>query len=334
MTDILKYITAAVLLVSFCCGNVYAEESASSNENKNGGSQTASSGTTKEYTGVYKARQIIPNTMAYYCKVSAEEILNDISKLHNCINTIVRNMNDKNASNANQAKEDYKRIRFDELEILAGEATKKGGTIAHYEETINNYDSAAAKAETEHEDSVVTASTMSMVTDVVNSMRDLYAQRLMYLAIDGIQNVDPDVIVDSAEESETGTGTSSSSGTETKTTSGSITTVTSGDGTETESTTTKDTADTIDRGTLDEVVVTNKYDYKKISDNLHKRTNKETGEVDYVDDNGNTVSYSPTNNATETQLGPVYSANSDNDEIPTWESLGSSSWLTGWGSSE
>lgn len=195
MKSICKNIfSTALILISVCvCFGVQAAESGS-------GSSTPD----VNYTGVYKERQIIPNSMAIYCKVNAEDILKDVTKLHNCVNQIIRKMNDSDAAKKAAGIEEYNNIKYDELKNMAAQAVAKSGTIANYEELQNKYAEAMATAKTEHEDSVGVANTLSVLTDVVNSMRDLYAERLRNVAIEGMSAVDPSVIVElnNGEDSE------------------------------------------------------------------------------------------------------------------------------------
>lgn len=189
-----------IFISAVVCGNAQAAESGGS------GTGSSSSATTADvkYTGVYKERQIIPNSMAIYCKVNAEDILKDVTKLHNCVNQIIRKMNDSDAAKKAAGIEEYNNIKYDELKNMAAQAVAKSGTIANYEELQNKYAEAMATAKTEHEDSVGVANTLSVLTDVVNSMRDLYAERLRNVAIEGMTAVDPSVIVElnNSEDSE------------------------------------------------------------------------------------------------------------------------------------
>lgn len=160
-----------------------------------------------QYTGVFNERQIVPNTMAIYCKVNAEDMLKENAKLYNCINDIARKINDSDTSIRAENMQRFDEIRYEELKTMMAQAIAKGAAISNYENIQNELGDATGKTKTEHEDNVAIASATSTLTDVINTMRDLYAERLKNEAITGIQSIDPKVIKDIAEqESEAANG--------------------------------------------------------------------------------------------------------------------------------
>ena len=160
-----------------------------------------------QYTGVFNERQIVPNTMAIYCKVNAEDMLKESAKLYNCINDIARKINDSNTSIRAENLQRFDEIRYEELKTMMAQAIAKGAAISNYENIQNELGDATGKTKTEHEDNVAIASAVGTLTDVINTMRDLYAERLKNEAIAGISSIDPKVIKDIAEqESEAANG--------------------------------------------------------------------------------------------------------------------------------
>ncbi len=155
---------------------------------------------TTNYTGVFNERQIVPNTMAIYCKTNAEDMLKESSKLYNCINDIARSINDKDSSVRAENLQRFSEIRYEELKTMMAQAIAKGAAISNYENIQNELGDATSKTKTEHEDNVAIANATSTLTDVINTMRDLYAERLKNEAISGIQSIDPKVIKDIAEQ--------------------------------------------------------------------------------------------------------------------------------------
>ena len=77
---------------------------------------------------------------------------------------------------------------------MMGQATTKNASIANYQEVQNSVGKAISDTKTEHEDNVGIASSVSVSTDVINTMRDLLVERLKYEAISGIASIDPEVI--------------------------------------------------------------------------------------------------------------------------------------------
>lgn len=163
---------------------------------------------TTNYTGVFNERQIVPNTMAIYCKTNAEDMLKESSKLYNCINDIARSINDKDSSVRAENLQRFSEIRYEELKTMMAQAIAKGAAISNYENIQNELGDATGKTKTEHEDNVAIANATSTLTDVINTMRDLYAERLKNEAISGIQSIDPKVIKDIAEQESAASGDS------------------------------------------------------------------------------------------------------------------------------
>lgn len=154
-----------------------------------------------KYTGIYNDRQIIPNTMAIFCKVNGEDIITDNAKLHNCVNKIIKKLKNENADVAQEGLSDYEKIKYEELKILLSQAIAKGASAANYEEVQDQMGSSVSQGVTEHEDNVGIAMTTSVTTDVINSMREVYAERLKSMAIDGFNYVNADIIEDMVEAS-------------------------------------------------------------------------------------------------------------------------------------
>lgn len=156
----------------------------------------------KVYTGVFNKRQIIPNSMAIYCETNAEDMLKESKKLYDCINKIAKKINDKDSSIRAENLQRYNEIRYEQLKILMADAVAKGATIANYENIQNEIGKATGETRTEHEDNAAIANTVSTLTDVINTMRDLYAERLKSEAITGINSIDTKVITDLIKDDE------------------------------------------------------------------------------------------------------------------------------------
>lgn len=195
-----------------------AGSSGGSGSGSSSGSEKANSTKAEDatkYTGVFNERQIVPNSMAIYCKTNAEDMVKDSKKLYDCINLIAQKINDKDTAVRDENRLHYEEIRYEELKTLMSQAVAKGASISNYEKIQNEIGDASGKTQTEHEDNVAIANTLSTLTDVINTMRDLYAERLKNEAISGISSISPGVIANmaknTAESSESGTKNESSS---------------------------------------------------------------------------------------------------------------------------
>ena len=142
------------------------------------------------YSGLVNGRQVIPNTMAIFCKTNAIDMVKDTGKLYDCINKMVKKIKNKDSLVRQDGLKDWDEIRAEELRSMMAQAVAKGATIANYEEIQNSTGKAVSQTKTEHEDNVAIANTISISTDVMNTMRDLYAERLKYEAISGIKDIE------------------------------------------------------------------------------------------------------------------------------------------------
>lgn len=142
------------------------------------------------YSGLVNGRQVIPNTMAIFCKTNAIDMVKDTEKLYDCINKMVKKIKNKDSLIRQEGLNDWDEIRAEELKAMMSQAVAKGAAIANYEEIQNSTGKAVSQTKTEHEDNVGIANTISISTDVMNTMRDLYAERLKYEAISGIKDIE------------------------------------------------------------------------------------------------------------------------------------------------
>ncbi len=156
----------------------------------------------KQYTGLYNGRQILPDIMARHCRIKGEDVAKDVSLYINCIKQYVSEMNSSNAAAKAKAQEEFEILRYKGLLDAASNAMTKSQSVLNYENTMNKYNKADQDMQTEFDDNHALMATMSFVTDVLNSFRELQAEQLKYLAINGIVNVDPAVVLADEEEEE------------------------------------------------------------------------------------------------------------------------------------
>lgn len=156
----------------------------------------------KQYTGLYNGRQILPDIMARHCRIKGEDVAKDVSLYVDCIKQYVSEMNSSNAAAKAKAQEEFEILRYKGLLDMASNAMTKSQSILNYENTMNEYNKADQDMQTEFDDNHALIATMSFMTDVMNSFRELQAEQLKYLAISGIVNVDPAVVLADEEEEE------------------------------------------------------------------------------------------------------------------------------------
>lgn len=159
-----------------------------------------------EFTGTFNSTQIIPNEMAIFCQINGEDFLKDDTKRNECIDKIALKINNKDSTIRNEGITEYGRIKYAELKTMAGQATAKNAATGNYPEVQNSVGKAISDTKTEHEDNVGIANSISISTDVINTMRDLLIERLKYDAINGIASIDPEVIKEIEANGEASSG--------------------------------------------------------------------------------------------------------------------------------
>ena len=158
------------------------------------------------FTGVYKDKQIIPNLMATLCKMNAEDAVKDNNKLYKCVNQLIIKATHKNAATRDDGVKDLESIRVEELKIMLALAVSKGASIADFEDPengiIKRLSDANDNEQTEHDDNAAIVNTNATLMALINSMRDLYAENLKYVALSNISTISKDVIEDYLTEEE------------------------------------------------------------------------------------------------------------------------------------
>lgn len=163
--------------------------------------------TNVSFSGSYQGAQIIPNEMAIFCQISGEDVYNDVSKIRPCLNSIIAKMHNSDAQAAKEGKEDWERIRLDQLNVVMGDAVAKTAYDADYTKDQNEIQEQGAKTQTEHEDVAAIAYAITSLTDNVSRLISLTAQNLKYGAIEGLALVDPNVAGEVQEDANAEGGT-------------------------------------------------------------------------------------------------------------------------------
>lgn len=184
------------------------------------------------YTGVLENEdnknikyQLIPNEMAVFCETSAEKIANDPLEINRCINKILQKLKNNNAEIQVAGKEEFNKIQIEETERLVAKAVAKSAVVPNYEQIQEDQSEAADNTANEHEDNLLTADSINVYSSFVNSLRDLYTERLKSDALYKLQFIDlnkvQDIIAaetpasDSSSSAQTASSDTQSGGTDT-----------------------------------------------------------------------------------------------------------------------
>ena len=197
------------------------------------------------YSNLYNGRPLFPEAMMIHCKVNAEDIAEDLSKIAECIKQYVKSINNDNATVKSQALHEYDVMRYQALIDSLTAASDKLKSTNNFEDTENQYASAVNDSGTQRDTEAGLANSQAFSTNMINHLRDIYAEYLKLMAIEGIRNINPSAILTEEEYAESKTAVKASAQTESE--AGSVSTETtitpdgSGNGTGTGSGTGADT---------------------------------------------------------------------------------------------
>lgn len=178
------------------------------------------------YSNLYNGRPLFPEAMMIYCKVNAEDLAADLTKIEPCIKKYVKSINNDNSAVKTQGLHDYDVMRYQALNDTLTNATNKLKSIIDFEKTANGYASATNDSNTQRDTEAAIANSQAFSTNVINNLRDLYAEKLKLQALEGIRNIDPSAILTEEEYQESKTSVTGSATTNTENSSfGSDTTI-------------------------------------------------------------------------------------------------------------
>ncbi len=166
------------------------------------------------YSNLYNGRPLLPEAMMIYCKVNAEDIAADLTKIEECIKKYIKAINNDNSAVKAQGLHEYDVMRYQALNDTLTSATNKLKSIIDFENTANSYASATNDSNTQRDTEAAIANSQVFSTNVINHLRDLYAENLKLLALEGIRNIDPSAILTEEEYQESKTAVKSSATTE------------------------------------------------------------------------------------------------------------------------
>jgi hypothetical protein len=87
-------------------------------------------------------------------------------------------------------------------------------SIHNFEDTTNDYAGATNDSNTQRDTEAAIANSQAFATNVINNLRELYAEKLKLQALEGIRNVDPSAILTEDEYQESKTSVTGSATTE------------------------------------------------------------------------------------------------------------------------
>jgi len=152
------------------------------------------------YSGIYKKEfQLIPNTMATLCKISADDVVKDVQKLKDCVNKLALKRRSADADLSREGLAELNQVKADELkEMIALSAAKGAAVTGYFAITGGEANNVTEKSSSVNDVDASGINTTKVLTSVVNSLRDLYVEQLKSVAISNIENIEKDVLLEIA----------------------------------------------------------------------------------------------------------------------------------------
>lgn len=159
------------------------------------------------YSGVYKEKdssfQMFPNAMATLCKISAKDVVEDRTKLTECINKLVNKRRSSNAETAREGLKDINEIKTEQMQDMLALAIIKSSEVAdYYAQKSDEVVDFNKGAKTVNDQDGAAINTNSVLTKVINNMNYVYAEQLKYLAISNFEDIEKDVLNNMTETEE------------------------------------------------------------------------------------------------------------------------------------
>ena len=168
-----------------------------------------------EYSGIYQGKQVIPNSMAIYCKADGETMVIEqmtknekdadktkSSTLKKCLDKIITQIHHKEAITRAEGVKEFQIMLQEQRAQMMTEAVSKSAAISTYSKEKQQTVAASGEAQTNVEDSTAIANVDNNLTDVINSTRALLAEEMKYIALEGLNNVDPAVLLTEEDKEE------------------------------------------------------------------------------------------------------------------------------------
>ncbi len=154
-----------------------------------------------KYSGMYKGRQVVPNTLAIFCQmegpvfvgtekatVGKKEVAGATASWA-CLLKILEKMKHPDPQTRDEGVRDWKTITQDEIDQFMSETIAKGAVVENYEKDQDTMVYAAKETKDDHTDNVTKAATQLNMADVINTLRGLYAEELKYTVLSTLSSV-------------------------------------------------------------------------------------------------------------------------------------------------
>ena len=156
-----------------------------------------------ERSGVYTSPSkssvmLYPDTLAVYCGVDASTVADseEGTELHNCVNKVVRDINNTDSSVREKSLKEVERLRYDELKSLFSSSVEMKVKISNFTEEQENLGNANINTMTEMDDQVIVNEAISKFISSMTDINNEYANSLRGRVFSSFNKVNPSVLED------------------------------------------------------------------------------------------------------------------------------------------
>lgn len=153
------------------------------------------------FSGTYNGKQVIPNTMAIFCQMNGAVMVGEekatINKkevsgataIQACLKKILKKMMNADPQTRDEGNKDWKTITQEQIIQLTPETLAKSVVVNDYAKNQETMEASEISFKDDHSDSGGHAAVTANMTDVINSLRSLYAEELKYTVLSTLSSV-------------------------------------------------------------------------------------------------------------------------------------------------
>lgn len=152
-------------------------------------------------SGIYNDVQMMPNFFATYCGYNAEELVEDQDKRNHCINKLGVYVNPDNAIIKAEHRQEYtQNVVAEGIRVLAASTTAKNASIPDLREGVADLATTATQSTTIHDDNKGHNLALGEYQKTLKAIRELMAESNLNTVINDLNNMDGEVIIESARD--------------------------------------------------------------------------------------------------------------------------------------
>lgn len=154
-----------------------------------------------KYSGTYNGKQVIPNTMAIFCQMGGPVMVGEekatigkkevsgATAVKACLRKMLKKMLNADPQTRDEGNKDWKVITQEQIIQLTPETLAKSVVVNDYAKNQETMEASEIPLKDDHSDNVGHASVTSNMTDVINSLRSLYAEEVKYTVLSTLSSV-------------------------------------------------------------------------------------------------------------------------------------------------